>query len=196
MEKILQKRITFFTKIYYILFSLSLLVLIYKIDSEESRLDMNYILECKKYKNISLAEIETNGTIEDNIYTWLRLSDSLVWNKNKKVREAVVNVLVKEYGATSNEISIVKGFGNGEDLPATNKHNFNLIGIDTSYKKELIEFHKQESEYSTVEECLLKIKLLSKPFFSEVLVSLDIDNLRHSIDSLFIKPFNGYKDEY
>lgn len=196
MEKILQKRITFFTKIYFTLLSISLLVLIYKVDSEDSRQDMNYILQCKKYSSVNLSELETKGTIENKIYSWLINYDSLLWNENRNARLTLKNILVKEYGASSNDLNIMKGIGSGEADFNESKHNFNLIGIDTAYRKKIIEFNKQEGDIATVENCLLKIKLLSIQFSVVVLKSLDADSLRHSIDSLLYKPYENNQDDY
>lgn len=189
MDKILQKRITFFTKIYLILISISVLVLIYKVDSDESREDMNYIVECMKFNEIELSDIESKGIAEDKIYTWLNTNNLELWQENKKAREALVNILIYEYGASPDNINRIKGYDYERPDYNTDKHIFNLIGIDTAYKDELIKFNKQKGEFATVEECLLKIKLLSKPFFAVIMQKLDDNDLRHSIDSIFIEPY-------
>lgn len=91
MIKVLQGRILFLTKIYFALLSVSAIVLVHRIDSSNSRQDMNYILECSKFNDLKFDEILENGIIEDNIYTYLRSVDSALWNKNKGSRETIVD---------------------------------------------------------------------------------------------------------
>lgn len=173
MNKVLFKRLSFFTNIYLILFGISVLILINKFDADDSRKELEALTVLEK-----INDTDPNKYIKDfnnSVFSWLCKHHKNTCAQHEQTRKTLVKILTETYGVDQYEIDGAKR--------NTDETSFGLIDFKFHYdslKTNVLVKSKENEE--KVSNAIRYAQYLSSPLQITVSTQITEDALKKAFD--------------